>query len=335
MKYLLSMLFVITAFITKGQNITGKNGTVSFPTIADYEYFADNPDARVSIDNYVNSAGNITTLKNLPTFAPDDETPEFLKQVLNTDNIVSIGSFYVKIDFINSRGLAINSSTKNAYQQLVDNNLSAAGIMVFTMDDGNALEVLESVESGRASVANYKDLIVKHTEDFTITSNVTSGPSYNFIEEGLFACGNPAGRDLKRWPRWGTPRADGSCTAPGNNNAYLHGDLKLVYQKAIIYFSLQSKEKCRQACEFGGNPQTAGTKTVYMYLSGSVRYKRCGWGERADSRFSDFTWENEKSWRPFESSRRLEKFDFTVQFKQAENLSNPHTFDPMNIKAGY
>jgi hypothetical protein len=335
MKRLLFSLFTLALFSANAQNVTGKNGTVSFPTIADYEYFVDNPDARVAIDNYVNSAGTINTLKNLPTYAPDDETPEFLKQVLNTDNIVSIGSYYVKIDFVNGRGLAINSSTKNAYQQLVNNNLGATGLMVFTMEDGNALEVMEGVENGSASIANYKDLIVKHTEEMPITTSFVSGPSYNFNEDELFWCGNPGPQDLKRWPTWGMPRADGSCNAPGNNTARLAGDLKLVYQKAIIYFSLQSKEKCRQYCQFGGNPQTAGTISVYMYLSGTVKYKRCGWSERTGNHTSDFSLTNEKSWRPFESSRRLEKFDFTVQFKQAENLNSPYNFELMNIKAGY
>ena len=72
-----------------------------------------------------------------------------------------------------------------------------------------------------------------------------------------------------------------------------------------------------------------------LYLSGTAKYKRCGWSERTTNHTSNFTWTNEKSWRPFESSRRLEKFDFTVQFNQAENLNAPSNFAPMNIKAGY
>ncbi len=335
MKYLLSMLFVITAFVTNAQNVTAKNGAVSFPTIADYEYFADNPTARASIDNFVNANGTITTLKNASATDTGDAIPEFLLQVLNTDNIVAIGSFYVKIDFVNSRGLVINSTGKGNYQQLVNNNLSATGIMVFTMEDGNALEVMESVENGSASIANYKDLIVKHTEEMPITTSYISGPSDNFNEDVLFACGNPSGQEDKRWLPWSTPRANGSCTAPGNNNAYLTGDLKVVYQKAIIYFSLISKEKCRLVCQYGGNPNTAGSVSVYMYLSGTAKYKRCGWSERNENHTSNLSSTNEKSWRPFESSRRLEKFDFTVQFKQSENLSGPHTFPLMRIMAGY
>ncbi len=335
MKRLLFSLFTLALFNVNAQNITAKNGTVSFPTIADYEYFADNPTARVDIDNFVTANGTITTLKNASTTDASDAIPEFLLQVLNTDNIVAIGSFYVKIDFANQRGLAIAAATKGAYNSLVTDNLATTGMMKFTMEDGNALEVMESIENGSASIANYKDLIVKHTEEFNITTSFVSGPSYNFNEEELFACGNPSGRDEKVWLPWGTPRPESSCPAPGNNLARPVGDLKLVYQKAVIYFSLQSKEKCRLTCEYGGNPQTAGTVSVYMFLSGTVRYKRCGWSERSNNHTSDFFYTNEKSWRPFESSRRLEKFDFTVQFKQAENLSSPHTFPVMRIMAGY
>ncbi len=322
-------------FSTNAQNLTAKNGAVSFPTIADYEYFADNPNARASIDNFVNTNGTITTLKNASATDTGDVIPEFLLQVLNTDNIVAIGSFYVKIDFVNSRGLVISSTPKNSYQHLVNNNLSAAGIMVFTMEDGNALEIMEGIENGSASVANYKDLIVKHTEEMPITTSYINGPSDNFYEEELFSCGNPDSKELKRFEQWGTAFGNSSCPAPGNNNAKHNADLKVVYQKAIIYFSLISKEKCQIVCLYGGSPILATPATVYMYLSGTAKYKRCGWSERIENHTSGFSSTNEKSWRPFESSRRLEKFDFTVQFNQAQTLNAPTNFAAMNIKAGY
>ena len=335
MKLLLSILFIIAVNLCNAQNVVEKNGTVSFPTIADYDYFADNPDNRGTIDIMVINSGLITTLSTLADGTVPEEVPDFLKQILNIDYIVSIGSFYVKIDFINQRGLVISAASPGAYNNLVSNNVSANGMMQFTMDDGNALEVMENIENGSASVANYKDLIVKHTEEINFTSSVVSGPSYNFNDEKLFACANPSVDPKKVYPPWGPQRPLGSCTAPGNNMARLAGDLKLVYQKAVIYFSLQSKEKCRLFCVYGGNAETAGTVSVYMYLSGTVRYKRCGWSERSNNHTSNFTWTNEKSWRPFESSRRLEKFDFTVHFQQAENLNNPHPFPIMNLKAGY
>lgn len=335
MKLLLSILFIIAVNLCNAQNVVEKNGTVSFPTIADYDYFADNPDNRGAIDVMVTNSGSITTLSTLATEAVPEEVPDFLKQILNTDYIVSIGSFYVKIDFINQRALVIAAATPGAYNDLVTNNLTATGMIQFTMDDGNALEVMENIENGSASVANYKDLIVKHTEEMNVTTSFISGPSYNFNEKEIFACPNPKVDPKRVHLAWGPQRPSGDCTAPLNNMATLSGDLKLVYQKAVIYFSLQSKEKCRLVCVYGGDPPTAGTVSVYMYLSGTVRYKRCGWSERSSNHTSNFTWTNEKSWRPFESSRRLEKLDFTVQFKQAENLGVPHTFPIMNLKVGY
>lgn len=283
------MLLITPVSLCSAQNVTVKNGAISFPTIADYEYFADNPNNREAINTVAGQNSIPTLAATSSNDLLDGVVPEFLQQILNSDYIVSIDSFYVKIDFVNQRGLVIASAPRDAYNNLVTNNLTATGMMQFTMDDGNALEIMEGIENGNASVEHYKELIVKDAGVTENMLNVSSGPSADFMSTNFFSCGNPSGQDLKRWDTWGTPRPDGSCNAPGNNTALLAGDLKLVYQKAIIYFSLQSKEKCRQYCQFGGNPQTAGTVSVYMYLSGTAKYKRCGWNEKTDNYTSNFT----------------------------------------------
>ena len=313
MKKIIFLLITIVIFLPNGnsQRVELKGNYLNFPTIADYEYFANNPENRGVIDMF----SETTLLKNQGTLS--DEIPEFLLSILNQDFIVKIGSYLIRLDFLGKRGLAINLKHEDAYNRLLQGNSRDENIMLFSMQTDNALEILEAIEAGSLKEDDYKTAL---------------GINQN-VEGALNRCVNPDGQEVKRFSPWGNERQLKDCKIDGIS--VLWGDLKLVYQKALIYFSLQSKEKCREACKLGGDPATAGTVSVFMFLQGTVRYQACTRNEIHDARNSNFSYTNEKSWRPYEGSRRLIRYDFTVQFKMAEDLATPTTFPLMNIKAGY
>ena len=141
MKKFISLILMSTfiCLSINAQNVAGRNGTVHFPTIADYEYFVENPESRTAITSFTASRG-ISTMKGqylaaetqmgaIPAEAED--MPEFLQEVLNADKIVAIGSFYVKIDLQNQRVLAIQSNVDGSYNSLVSDNLERQRILQF------------------------------------------------------------------------------------------------------------------------------------------------------------------------------------------------------------
>ena len=65
-----------------------------------------------------------------------------MKEVLNTDYIFQIGNYLIKIDLANDRGLVIAAENSNAYEDLVNNNLSAPGMMALDGDEDFGLELL-------------------------------------------------------------------------------------------------------------------------------------------------------------------------------------------------
>lgn len=68
-----------------------------------------------------------------------------------------------------------------------------------------------------------------------------------------------------------------------------------------------------------------------MYLDGYVVFRRCGGNQQTGNRFSAYSLENEKSWRPYEGGRRLATFNFTVNFKQRDSRSWEKDFGNLTI----
>ena len=335
-KVFLTAIFSMIIVIGVSQNVIESSGTVAFPTIADYEFFAEKADDRepikLLIDNSTTIQPWVSSIKNNdPEVEEEEIVPEFLQLILNKDNIVSIGTFFVKIDFANNRTLVIQSIRRNAYSDLVNNNLQADSLLQFTMDDGNIIEIMEEIETGKASNLSYRSKIIKIDEIQSQESLLARGPSENVFTEVLYSCPNPGPRDEKRNQAWGIQYAASACTSPGNNNATNSGDLKLVYQKAGVYFSLIAKEKCRRVCVYGGNPFTSPTISLEMYLNGTVTFRRCGGNQQTGNRLSGYTFTNEKSWRPYEGSRRLASYSFSVNFKQRDCRSGVFDFGFITI----
>lgn len=110
----------------------------------------------------------------------------------------------------------------------------------------------------------------------------------------------------------------------------------MVYQKFIVYFSLQSKIRSVWRCTFGGSWTGA---EIFFYvdlkLDGTAKYrKRCG----AEVNLSEALDEHYISggdgilnWRPYSSGRSLSHYDFNVDFAirpAQDRTANPLPYIP-------
>ncbi len=131
-------LFFITNIInlaSYGQNLTEVNGTLKFSSLIVYEQYAESDSGENELDSFSKNSTSLTTLSELPSAEFDTLNPKFLQLILNTDKIVILGNFLVKIDLENHLGMAINANTSNAYNYLKNNDTTVAGMMVFTDEE--------------------------------------------------------------------------------------------------------------------------------------------------------------------------------------------------------
>jgi hypothetical protein len=303
---------------------------LKFISIATYEQYANNELDRSILTNLATANSGVTTLEELNN-AQDTLYPDFLKQILNTDEIVEAGSFLIKVDLENHRALVISSNDPNAYQILSYNQLTANGLMNFSDNVGNTIEILQAIESGQLSISNYqlsieleataklnRTRLNNETESLAFYSPLNyrsvHGPLVEDILKNQLAptiCIH-ATRHKQQHPHdvWKTVSNQNSG-CPDNVMVYAV-DNKIVYQNFIIFFSLEAKTKSMQAgtCT---NWIFVPSYTADLMLSGSVRYaKRCG-PEQVASKTTN-TYGNVLNWRPYESSRSLSKYDFTMEF---------------------
>lgn len=180
-----------------------------------------------------------------------------------------MGSFLVKVDLENGRVLAINSSVSNAYNILLTNQLSSSGLLNFHDDVSNGIEILLGIQKGTITTSDYQYYIEtssgsygykvgESAEDLAFeelsVSNVSGGPSAHNLS-GLYvdspsplSCSH-AGKETDKnksvivWYQTTDPNSD----CPDLSKLYAM-DNKAVYQKAVIYFSLQSKIKSLIGC---------------------------------------------------------------------------------------
>jgi hypothetical protein len=310
MKFKLLLIVVFGLFFTKitGQNLSISNGTLKFSSLAIYEQYAENI---LNQNEIILATQSIKTFANLPTPPAVEDSddpepadslyPEFLRLILNTDKIVTIGNFLVKIDLDNHIGLVIAANAPKAYNTLLLNNTAASGIMVFSDEDDDAIDILEAIEAGTLTVANYKTMLVaqrckraKRQKDAT----------------------------FQYWMQFP------SSICPGRDYCY-KGEDKIVYQKAIFYFSIEAKRKSQKECCFDTrvtrNPKR---HFVNLKIEGTVKYrKRCG--TEVNTPYNNELFNNHKiTWRPYSDSRSLSNLDASVKFYIQEIIDRPPTPPP-------
>ena len=314
------------------QDVSVNGNHLKFISLAVYEQYANNELDRSLLTNLATANSGVTTLEEINN-AQDTLYPEFLKQILNTDEIVEAGSFLIKVDLENNRALIISSSDPNAYQILSNNQLTANGLMNFSDNVGNTIEILQAIESGQLSIANYQSSIemeetaklnrnslnIESESLASITLNekrIQGGPSENEagIQQAPTSCRHASRKtDKDQYPIIWKTVLNQNSGCPDNIMKY-GMDNKVVYQNFIIYFSLQSKINSKRNGTCQEPHWTFGpTTTADLMLTGSVRYsKRCG--SEQSYTITDGNTGTVLNWRPYESSRSLSKYEMTVEF---------------------
>lgn len=315
MKKFLSVLLIFFVLIkpSKAQNLTIENGTLKFSSLGVYSQYAENPLAEDEITEITSS---ILTLANQSITTGEEDSddiepadslyPEFLRLILNTDKIVTLGNYLVKIDLENHQGLAINSNTPDAYKILVSNNTKADGVMVFfdEDEDTDAIDILEAIDAGTLTVSNYNS-----------TQN----------ERGCRRAKRHKDATFQYWMQF----PDSRC--PGHDYCY-KGEDKLVYQKAIFYFSIESKRKSQKECCFDTrvtrNPKR---HFVNLRIEGTAKFRRrCGDEQNISYKNEVFN-KHKITWRPYSNSRGLSHYDVSVKFYCQERTDPIPPYVPSNL----
>lgn len=269
-----------------GGDVIVEGRALKFSSLAVYEQFANDEIDRSIIKGLADGSTDFTSIEERTGEAMNSDYDGFLGQLLNEDHIVALANFLVKVDLENERTLAIDKNAPNAYSILVNNDLTAAGLYIFTTDE-DALEVFEKVELGELNPTNYRAWL---------------------DGENARRCRGADRHKVDYIETWSQLERN-SC-----KNSYVDffgQDDKVVYQKAGIYFSLQSKIKSRWRCYYGN--WAGPLYEADLTLVGSCRFrKRCD-GEQTRSR-KDATRGKELSWRPYEGSRSLSHYYLSVNF---------------------
>lgn len=323
------VLFLVTAgfFISSisfAQTPTANGNVMIFNGAAAYEPFTENESSWATLRNVATQSSTLTTMAEQESFAPlnaDTLYPDFLKEVLNTDQIFQIGTYLIKIDAINNRGLMINASNANAYSNLVNNNLSGSGMMVLDGEEDFGLELLEGLENNTITPADYQ-------------TSSTAGRR----------CSGARRQVQKDIPTWITTNEE----CPGNvtiGRTYGMDD-KVVYQKFIFYFSLQSKIRSVWRCTYGGSWTFAEIyPLVDLKLIGTVKYRRrCAAEVNKAETLEEGYFSGGNgilNWRPYSGGRSLSHYDFNVDFGirySTDRNPNPPAYffpHPYRIVSGY
>lgn len=320
MKKLIVFFFALLAIIvSNAQSVTVENNYIKFPSLNIYEQYSENTLNQNDIINFAASSLNVTTLYEDNNFvAVDTLYPDFLKQILNTDKIYKMSDFFVKIDLENHQALVINSNISGAYQTLVNNNTNASGVMVFNDDTDNAMEILEGIENGTFTAQNYQASV---------------SPSPNGV---LRRCGGAARQTHKIITIWNTAR-DGVSACEDGITAYA-ADCKIVYQKLIFFFSIQTKITSLRGCTYS-NWILVPTHNADLYLNSTVKYiKVNSCGREWNQSKQDQTFGTVLNWRGYVGARALNKYiadaDFTIKHSAAPGplvFALPH----LHIQSGY
>jgi hypothetical protein len=325
---LLTLTGLILSLSLFSQAPTASGNVMNFSSVAAYEPYADDESTWASLRNIAVQSSTLTTLAEQGGSSEGQVTedtlyPDFVKEVLNTDYIFQIGSYLIKIDLFNDRGLVIDAGNTNAYASLVNNDLSAPGMMVLDGDEDFGLELLEALANNTVTPADY--------QSFLNAQN---------------ACGGAQRKTQKGIEPWA--ETSEQCDIGGS---YTIGkkygmDNKVVYQKVIFFFSLQSKIRSLMWCTFGGNPYTVPVYPfVDVKLSGTVKFrKRCGTEVNDNVNYVEgYFGEGDGilNWRPYSGGRSLSHYDFNVDFgirpPQDRNPNPPPYFPSVHyrIVSGY
>lgn len=302
----ITAVFLAVCSPIAAQEVHVDRNVMAFASFDAYDRYASNEYDRTILQHHAWNNDSLTTRAERGAGGGDDVYPEFLNMVLNEDNIVRISSFLVKVDLDNGFALAIDANAPNAYWSLQNNDHAAPGMLYFDGESDDALEVMEGVERGWLTVEAQAPRVMDLEKGRP--GGKRSGASRIATNRGCSGASREKCEGNVAWDH---------DYNPGTSCIYwvYRSDYKVVYQKAIVYFSLQSKQKSKQGCSYA-NWDGAPSYEAQLQLEGAVRYrKRCGAEVVKNEVLRDVG--REQNWRPYEGSRSLSHYEMTVTFGAA------------------
>ncbi len=136
-----------TASATKS-TVNVKNDRLIF----DQEYYQSLSDSSGELENVAKKIASLN-FQSIETSGPSehcrmqsaevDSLPDFIKNIVNADGIVQIGSHIMKLDFATEQVFVLNAKYENEINDLLTENVNNAHVEVYKMDE-DVLTVLEN-----------------------------------------------------------------------------------------------------------------------------------------------------------------------------------------------
>ncbi|WP_299716469.1 hypothetical protein [uncultured Tenacibaculum sp.] len=296
------------------QSISIQNGMLKFASIKDYEDMLSND--LLSSDNLENSVQSYTAFNSLHKEAEkrsaissksNEVEQKFLTQdapilnVLNKDGMLTIGKWTLLIDL--NHGIVGVTSTNSNVAALKSKDFTNPNLRWFGTED-DVLSLLEDNTDSTLTIASLSERmdmisepvnhVSRRTTDCVIGESLDSSTFFlkdKKVIKSEVIC--DSGFDCKRWL----------------------ADAKHVYQKAGIYFSLQSKIKYRGNVGCSDNdPRAISTRLTANVSYSYERRRRFRKNEKKSGSKSDSTFSNELNIRSYEGSRSLKKYELNTTF---------------------
>ena len=199
----------------------------------------------------------------------------FLSNILNTDKVVIIGNWIIKVDLFNERALVLNTSYAGQYSDILNDNLSNTNILVFSLDD-DGVEILKGLNNGIP------------------------------VSELRLWCSD----------RSAAAKKDDRFAYRDNRHRL---DMKVVYQKAFIIFSLEGKAKTQKRfLRIWWHDGEGLASMRYIQLSYEVRCSDKGFQYFGDpcqyGCLPGYTAGSTCHYQPYLSTRALKNYMYKIDF---------------------
>jgi len=204
---------------------------------------------------------------------------ERLASILNKDNMVQIEKWIFKLDLVDKKCfvLPVEKATSQLVEEMKSNNPSSKVIQVYSTEE----DVLSLLDEGKPSTlkgARTTGLFGNDAKlDYFVYYEQSSGLLYDNDDRGKI-------------------------------------EVKVVYQKAVFYFSLQAKIKYHAKTVGGLYIETQAPLSIdYEVIRFDSKKRRSSEQDQSD-RPTDSGFRSEVSYRPYESNRGLDKYWYQATF---------------------
>ncbi len=296
------------------QQITLENGELKFSSIESYEnLLALGALTTESLSNKLGPNYSSFTslhkklskkLKNYKSFSLKESSP--ILNILNNDKMVTIGTWTFLINLDKELVAVVDSKNKEYKTFLKEMDISKPNIKWFSTED-DVLSLLEENSNGTLNTKMVQQKLNKQGIQSSLIVNKNTQLSDCIFFGGLDNTTNIL-KDKKIY------LSEAQCGSGFDCKRWL-ADAKHVYQKAGIYFSLQSKIKYRGDVPCVNNAPYAINTNLTLNVNYSYeRRRRFKKNIKRNGTKIDASFSNELSYRPHEGSRSLKKYSLKTTF---------------------